>query len=730
MEHAKIVEILSSFKSSFGLRNSGLVGEFLFGNHVKLVEILSPFNRSFVLPDLGLVGEFRFPIPLFTCGSTFEGTTTHGLESDFDNVYLLEFLPVITRMLDAQQYRYCFLVVQDPHTPAGYAKLQVVERSVPLFVQHLFCRFNDTCINWDAKDRLVVRSDVKLLLYLGVTEYHGPAATIEDSHFRRSVDNVTAVMCKTWPDCADEWLTRQRLHNWPSQEQIEKCKTLGCFFVQAGHPDSSEKHFEWRISFSLQERLLVTDFNSVQLKCYVLLKMIKKEKVHATLGEKSLTSYHFKTCMLYMIESTPAEFWVEDNLPACLYNILCKMLRWVETGECPNYFIPKENMFEGRLTNQQQGKLSNLLRNLLSVDFKFLLDIKCDMLGERLQEGLASGGFTYISVYPQTSHMIMLEGIPGVFILEGIQARNHIFRLCEDKHTQVCFWRLYKLKLSLEGSEMVTGPEHIRKALSLIVSNIDIVLMSILIVLAKRLSKSTRFTFTLLSEKWDAPNFDPYRFDLKLKQASLLHMMGHNELSLEILDALVDQIRHHLSLCCCRNVHGEIVNCVKKILLKLQVSNRSLNAAMDSGLSVPCLVFLPAEGDLTPLALCYEMYRSIGSPPEGKENWHDWAVVDGKVLLYFLLYLNHRQHGMEEQAAVDMDNILRLIQTDQFLGHKETAYNLLGWTYMERRLVAKAMECFKKSLAIKSTHNAAFLLLAFEICVRINGTEAFYSEKS
>ena len=159
------------------------------------------------------------------------------------------------------------------------------------------------------------------------------------------------------PECAFKWFGRERHYNWPSQEQIDKCKTLECFFVQVGHPNSDEKHLQWRISLSLQERLLVTSFNSVQLKCYVLLKMIKKERIHKALGEKSLTSYHFKTSMLYMIENTPAEFWTEENLLVCVHHCLRQMLLWVETGVCPNYFIPEENMFDGRIFGQVRCRL-------------------------------------------------------------------------------------------------------------------------------------------------------------------------------------------------------------------------------------------------------------------------------------------------------------------------------------------------------------------------------------
>ena len=695
--------------------------------HLKTWETLQSFVMSFSsldMEDLKLENGFHCPRSSYVCGSQFEGTTTSGLQSDIDILNVVDF-PVVTNITDAKQYQFCWMLVQDPFTPAGYAKLQRVYCGVPTFVSHLKGGIHNTCNNFskDAEGRLVFRSDTKRL-YPTSDHYHGPAATIEKTLLHTSIDNVFALRCNTLPDCAGEWITRQRHHNWPTEDTIEKCKTLGCFFVRVGHPNSSEKHLEWRISFSLQERLLVTDFNSVQLKCYILLKMIKRERIHATLGEKSLTSYHIKTCILYMIENTPAEFWVEDNLLACLYNILYKMQRWVEAGECPNYFIPRENMFEGRLTSQLQVQLSNLLRQLLSMDLKLLPDIKCDMLGKKLQEALDIGAVIHTSVYPKWSQIMQMEN-QETNILFWILARNYMFKLCEDRHTQVCFWRLYGLKSSLERTEIVS--KHTLEALSLIIPWLDIMLMSVLIVLSKRLSKSSRFTFTMLKEKWDASSFNPYRFNLKLKQASLMHMLGYSEMSLTILEILNDQIRHKSMCCWCTEDYRKQLHCI----YKMNANKGSLNIPdtlfghLDP---LPCSLFLPAEGDLTLLALCYEMCRSVGSPPEGKEYWHNWAVVDGKVLLYFLLYLNHQQLGMEAQAAEDIDNIRWLILTNESLSHRETAFNLLGWIYKESGHSDKAMECFQESLAIKPTHNAALLLLAFEICAKINNTEGVLSK--
>ncbi len=85
---------------------------------------------------------------------------------------------------------------------------------------------------------------------------------------------------------------------------------------------------EWRTSFSLQERELMRNLNTVQYKCYVLMKYVKKDMITSGLGD-SISSYHCKTCLFYSIESTPAEFWTQDNLVDCLLYCLNTLLKWL-----------------------------------------------------------------------------------------------------------------------------------------------------------------------------------------------------------------------------------------------------------------------------------------------------------------------------------------------------------------------------------------------------------------
>ena len=62
----------------------------------------------------------------YTCANDFEGTSLTGMNYDLDKVTVMEDFPVVTDISDAQQYNKCLLMVQDPHTPAGYVKLQLV----------------------------------------------------------------------------------------------------------------------------------------------------------------------------------------------------------------------------------------------------------------------------------------------------------------------------------------------------------------------------------------------------------------------------------------------------------------------------------------------------------------------------------------------------------------------------------------------------------------------------
>lgn len=132
-------------------------------------------------------------------------------------------------------------------------------------------------------------------------EVHGPALSTkwsgyDEEDFQLDTDAVLAFQCPCLPSDFDEWCNRSRNYNWPPHWIIEITKKQGCFVVAAGHPASDTQPIEWRLSLPKTEYLLTKSFNHVQMKCYVLMKLVLKWVIQPQMQEP-LSSYHIKTVM-------------------------------------------------------------------------------------------------------------------------------------------------------------------------------------------------------------------------------------------------------------------------------------------------------------------------------------------------------------------------------------------------------------------------------------------------
>ena len=269
-------------------------------------------------------------LSMYKFGSRADGTTTPWMMSDWDSVYIFNNLPVVT---DPSEHPVgtSLLLIQDATTPAGYCKLQLVQDGVPQYgdVTEADPYPDGECREWlqfiaDTDNRLVccfTPSDNELRIY---DQRHGPAMTKNESTVYASQDIVHAVECYNTSHFIHNWLNRTRKFDWPPGDILQICKTAGCLFVPVGHPHSEDHEQQWRISLSHQEKLLVTQFNSVQFKCFILLKMINKIIITKFVAD-SLSSYHIKTCMFFVIENTPCEFWKPENLLVCISLCLRKL---------------------------------------------------------------------------------------------------------------------------------------------------------------------------------------------------------------------------------------------------------------------------------------------------------------------------------------------------------------------------------------------------------------------
>ena len=148
-------------------------------------------------------------------------------------------------------------------------------------------------------------------------------------------DNVKSILCKFWPTSAAEWKDRPRHYGWPSQHDKEYIEQFGCHLVPIGHPLSAMKSLEWRLSFSIAEKMLVWSFNHTQLQCYAVMKLILKQFIKRKCREKYknvLCSYFIKTFLFWQFETTEQSFWQKTNLTGCILYLLYEFYICIQTG--------------------------------------------------------------------------------------------------------------------------------------------------------------------------------------------------------------------------------------------------------------------------------------------------------------------------------------------------------------------------------------------------------------
>ena len=75
---------------------------------------------------------FESDSSVYICGSRYEGTTTKGMESDIDFVYIVKDIPVMTHCGEGE-HETSVLLIQDDATPPGYSKVQLMKHGRPLF---------------------------------------------------------------------------------------------------------------------------------------------------------------------------------------------------------------------------------------------------------------------------------------------------------------------------------------------------------------------------------------------------------------------------------------------------------------------------------------------------------------------------------------------------------------------------------------------------------------------
>ena len=493
------------------------------------------------------------PSSQYVFGSAYEGTSTKGLLPDTDVAFIPPHMPVITDIANCQSSNSYLLV---PDEQPGYVRLQLVHNGD---VQLKRCPELelDMChhLSVDMNNRVcLIQNSEGLPLLTEMHRMEGPAIHIDAKKGISSSDLVVALSCSDWPECAREWLSRRRIHGWPSKELIKQCKSLGFIVVSASHPASDERQFQWRISFSHQERLPVTQFNSVQLKCYILLKIIKKELIKQYIKEDTLTSYHLKTCMLYILENTPSKLWVPENLVGCLIMCLRQIQKWIRDENIPNYFIPEENMLDRITKPELRQKLADRIDWILNCAIPDVVcNLQTDNIGSYLRTFPIRRRDPLLRLHARVeslrdSLMSASRAHPKITFKYVYQPYINCLRYDRDFRIKHMKEALVHTISDLSGTRRITihTEEETQRALSLILPFLHLSLLSCEIV--QKIDKPTEAVQYILKDNaWSRA--DPIYSSAKLKQASALLMLGYQQMSLDVLSPFT--IIEKVCLCLC-----------------------------------------------------------------------------------------------------------------------------------------------------------------------------------
>lgn len=193
---------------------------------------------------------------------------------------------------------------------------------------------------------------------------HGPCTSIKQGH--RDCDIAYCLKCTFLPFEVTSWKHRCERFVWPSKDLVDECISQGCQIAPVGFKSSSNEHFEWRISFILMEKKLLYSLNHVQFMCYGMLKLFLNEVVNSKEVFKDiLSSYIMKTTIFWEIHECSDTTWSSNTIIQNFRKCIERLYFWVKTENCPNFFVPANNMFACRMESHKRKQLQTFLKNVL-----------------------------------------------------------------------------------------------------------------------------------------------------------------------------------------------------------------------------------------------------------------------------------------------------------------------------------------------------------------------------
>ena len=310
----------------------------------------------------------------------YSGSRAEGLRfssSDEDWMLVYRYIKVIPSYYSMVAYdsNTTLLLMENEMTKPGFTLLRLIGESAnPLVIRTTESFLNGcylSCKLW---------RDIHTENWSRFAFTHGPCTgwTWGSLEF----DYAYCLRCDIWPTNAHDCIRRLYHCRWPSLDTILSIISDGVIFVPIGAKQSIFENTEWRMSFSLAEKKLIHAMNHTQFLCYGLLKIFLKEAIDVNEDTKGLLcSYFLKTVLFWEITKSSND-WNPSSLLSCFWKCFLRLLQWITCSYCPNFFIPQNNMFAGKIEGTNRDKLLQHLRTLYFEGYRSIL--RCPSLPYRM----------------------------------------------------------------------------------------------------------------------------------------------------------------------------------------------------------------------------------------------------------------------------------------------------------------------------------------------------------
>jgi len=294
----------------------------------------------------------------------------------------------ISQLAVPKEYQMPSKLPPEFHTFARVYK--IVDSGFPGYVYLLFS--HDLLEGEDEGIFKMVECDSKFYLQNNCTEidntpnmnitHHGPAITMEADAFTIkqglitqtwSVDYVQCLRCLAWPPQAAHWPERLRPYGWPDSTTVNGVVCNGCDVVPVAHPlcrqDEWMSTYQWRLSFSRAETVLLNSWMPIQQIIYHMLRVFVKTERFTESADNSdsnkLSNYNTKTLMLWSTERRPSTWWSDGpNLVRICVKLLHELSTQMTDKRCDHYFLDAGNLFPAERNSDEFLVVAALLASV------------------------------------------------------------------------------------------------------------------------------------------------------------------------------------------------------------------------------------------------------------------------------------------------------------------------------------------------------------------------------